>query len=119
MTHKIAKHIENTDRKRKFGTRVGGTHGVADTGVESMTDTGARGSQEEPEREGKKVRFNAEVESVPIASDIEESMEALDGSADGAAVPGHKRKRDLEDEGGRGMDIDLMIEGAPPQRRSS
>ena len=115
MTHKIAKDIENTDRKRKIGTRVGGTDGAAGTGSDSMIDTEARGSQEEnPEREGKKVRFNSEIESVPAESGMGESMEALDGSTDGAAVPGPKRRRDPDDQSGRGMDIDLVMEESPP-----
>ena len=114
MTHTIAKDIENTDRKRKISTRVGGTDGAADMGVEAMTDTGARGSQEEIETTiTKKVRFNEEIESEGREPGIAESMEAVDGSTDGAAVPAHKRKRDVEDEGDRGMDIDLVVEGSP------
>ena len=33
---------------------------------------------------------------------------AQGGGPDGAAAPGHKRKRDVNDEGGKGMDIDTI-----------
>ena len=117
MTHKIAKDIENTDRKRKIDTRVGVTHGDADTSVERMSDTGAQGSQEELEREVKKrVRFSEGEEPGPrqVDSEIADSAEAQDGSAHGAVVLGHKRKRDLEDEGGKGMDIDAIGKVSSP-----
>ena len=35
-------------------------------------------------------------------------VEAQDGGPHGAAVPGGKRKRDLEDQGDKGMDIDSV-----------
>ena len=96
MTHKIAKDIENTDRKRKISTRAGGTDGAAGMGVEAMTDTGARGSQEEIDtKTTKKVRFNEETEAEAMEPGIAESMEAVDGSTDGAAVPAHKRKKEI------------------------
>ena len=94
MTHNIANDIENTDRKRKISTRAGGTDGAAGTGTEAMTDTGARGSQEEIDtKTTKKVRFNDEIEAEAMEPGIAESMEAADGSTDGAAVPAPKRKK--------------------------
>ena len=111
MTHKIAKDIENKDRKRKVDTGVGGTDGATDTGVERISDTGAQGSQEEPEREvNKRVRFNDEELQESIDVEIADSTEARDGSTDGAAVQSQKRKRDIDDEGGKGMDIDVVTE---------
>ena len=68
-----------------------------DTGVERSAETGARGSQEEPEREiQKRVRFSEsdEPEGSQVDSGIADSAEAQDGSAHGAAVPSHKRKRE-------------------------
>ena len=43
-----------------------------------------------------------------IDTEIADTTVAQDGSTDGDAVLGHKRKRDIEDEAGRGMDIDAV-----------
>ena len=74
-----------------------------------MTDTGARGSHEEQEEEvHKRVRFNEELEVVePDSADVDV---ALSGGAHGAAAQGDKRKRDIDDVGEKGMDIDKVAE---------
>ena len=72
---------------------------------------GTRGSQEEQDEEKKKrVRFSEEEEQEddPVGSGGAETTVAQGGGSDGAAVPGHKRKRDVDDEGGKGMDIDAV-----------
>ena len=47
-------------------------------------------------------------------SEIADTTEAQDGSAHGDAVLGHKRKRDIDDDAGRGMDIDAVGEIGSP-----
>ena len=49
-----------------------------------------------------------------VDSEIADTTEAHDGSAHGDAALGHKRKRDIEDEAGRGMDIDAVGEVGSP-----
>ena len=55
-----------------------------------------------------------EPEGSQVDSRIVDSTVVQDGSAHGAVVLGHKRKRDLDDEGGKGMDIDAIRETGSP-----
>ena len=43
-------------------------------------------------------------------SEVVDTTEVQDGSAHGSVVLDHKGKRDIDDEGGKGMDIDAVRE---------
>ena len=53
------------------------------------------------------MRFSDEI---MIDTEIADTTVAQDGSTDGDAVLDHKRKRDIEDEAGRGMGFDAVRE---------
>ena len=101
MTHKIAKDIEKSERKRR----------IDPSGQEdSMDDTGAQGSQEEQEKKApKKVRFNEDdQEEELVESEMADTNVAQSGSSDGAAAQGDKRKSSYEARGEALMALKLM-----------
>ena len=76
-----------------------------------MEDTEARGSQEEQEGEApKRVRLSDEdkQEDKIVESEMADTDVAQSGSAHGVAAPGHKRKREEDDDRCRGMDSDWI-----------
>ena len=58
----------------------------------------------------KRVRFNDEEEreADPVGSEEADTTMAQGGGPVGAAAPSHKRKRNVNDEGGKGMNIDTI-----------
>ena len=66
--------------------------------------------EERTDEKKKKVRLSDEEVQLddPRGSGGDHEIEAQDGGPHGAAAPGGKRKRDLEDQGDKGMDIDSV-----------